>query len=495
MSDISVVIGPETVRSYKRLSYELWWALAEFVDNSTQSYFSNRTELDKSNFEKNERLEVLIAYDRQNNFLRISDNAMGMSLEDLQNALVIGSPPVDSSGRHEFGLGMKTAACWLGDRWRVRTSKLGSKFEHQIEFDVERVANGDTDVRLQSLEASPDKHYTVIEIENLHQKIAGRQLGRLKENLRSIYRFDTRSGDLILKWGDEELLYEDGISLLRGRDGVEYKKDFEFDVNGKRVYGWGGILESGGRPKAGFAIARRGRLVVGQPDAWRPQSIFGQLTGSNDLVNQRIVGEIHLDDFLISHTKNQILWQGEELEIVEAELKEKFADFKHTAQNRRVKGEGGPSQHLQEVAISQIKEIVSSPDFADLVNIREVPAPELVEASFKPMRDSIASSTPDDVFVIGNLTVNLFIDSERSPNDPYFFGDYSNDNQISVCINSEHRFWKDWITSADQILIYVINCIFDAIAEWKCMQKNGSIEPDTVKLIKDGLMRESFTKA
>jgi hypothetical protein len=186
-----------------------------------------------------------------------------------------------------------------------------------------------------------------------------------------------------LCWGDEELSYDDRLNLLTAVDGSEYRKTFNFEVDGKQVSGWAGILEVGGRPKAGFAVARRGRLVMGQPDAWRPQSIFGQVAGSNDLVNQRIVGEIHLDNFLISHTKNQILWQGDELDLVEEKLKEIFSDYRHIAQERRVRGQGGPSQQDQDVALAAIQEVLQDPEMIDLVNLEEVPPPELATAALQ----------------------------------------------------------------------------------------------------------------
>ena len=107
---LEVRIGPETVRSYKRLAYEAWWALAEFIDNSTQSYFSNRPALDKSYAKSDGRFEVLINYDRDNDTIRITDTAMGMSLEELSRAVNIGTPPPDTTGRSEFGMGLKTAA-------------------------------------------------------------------------------------------------------------------------------------------------------------------------------------------------------------------------------------------------------------------------------------------------------------------------------------------------------------------------------------------------
>ena len=53
------------------------------------------------------------------------------------------------------------------------------------------------------------------------------------------------------------------------------------------------------------------------PEAWRPESIFGEW-GSNDLINQRITGELHLDDFEVSHTKDGIYWRfSEEREVGE----------------------------------------------------------------------------------------------------------------------------------------------------------------------------------
>ena len=96
---IELYIGPEIIRSYKRLSYTKWHALAEFVDNSTQSYMDNT---------EGPVLTVSIRYSSSGNgSLIIEDNAMGMSEEELANALHIGKVPEITSGRSEFGMGMK----------------------------------------------------------------------------------------------------------------------------------------------------------------------------------------------------------------------------------------------------------------------------------------------------------------------------------------------------------------------------------------------------
>ena len=45
--DMRSTLG-ETLESYSRLTYKVETAIAEFVDNSTQNYFSFRNDLEKS---------------------------------------------------------------------------------------------------------------------------------------------------------------------------------------------------------------------------------------------------------------------------------------------------------------------------------------------------------------------------------------------------------------------------------------------------------------
>jgi hypothetical protein len=77
---VQLELGLEAIRSYKRLPYTAWNALAEFVDNSTQSYINNRHILDAALKLDGRPFEVSITYDNGTDLLRVSDNAMGMSL-------------------------------------------------------------------------------------------------------------------------------------------------------------------------------------------------------------------------------------------------------------------------------------------------------------------------------------------------------------------------------------------------------------------------------
>ena len=209
-------IGTEIIRSYKRLSYSAWHALAEFVDNSVQSFLNNRSILEDSYGESGMGLTVDIRYERANGGrLTIRDNAMGMSEAELSNALYIGKKPEIDSGLSEFGMGLKTAACWFGDQWVVRTKKLGDATAHTVYFDVEQVAKGNLELRHETSSEPPEEHYTEITITQLNQHYYGRSIQRIKLFLGSMYRTYTGNGMLRLLYNGESLTW---VSPIEGNN-------------------------------------------------------------------------------------------------------------------------------------------------------------------------------------------------------------------------------------------------------------------------------------
>ena len=39
----------------------------------------------------------------------------------------------------EFGMGMKSAACWFSDLWTVRTKALGETTEKTVHFNMKKI--------------------------------------------------------------------------------------------------------------------------------------------------------------------------------------------------------------------------------------------------------------------------------------------------------------------------------------------------------------------
>lgn len=499
MKNLALQIGLDAISSYKRLAYTPWHAIAEFVDNSTQSYFNNREVLDAIADEDERPLRVSIEYDGGSDLLRVSDNAMGMSYEELEYALRIASPPADTSGRSKYGMGLKTAACWIGNLWSVRTKKLGETIEHFVTVDVKKVAAGDNDLPYKSKEGVPgEEHYTIIEIRGHNREFRGRTLGKIRQHLSSMYREDFRRNILTLLWRGEKLEWSElDDRILRAHDGEPYKKSFEFYISGedegsrKRVCGWVAVLREGSRRNAGFSILHSGRVVKGWPDSWRPTTLYGQEQGSNDLVNQRLVGEIHLDDFDVSHTKDDILWLGNQMEQVEDGLLEHCGDYRQVALDYRKRSvdQRGPSELETDTAVSELRKELTSPEIVDIVSADPMLPESLVKQVVQSVKEAVVD-VREETFaaVIEKLTVRGFIEQDMSPNDPYVTIDSTQPSEVIVIVNAAHPHWNQ-LRGSRGVLNFLRHCTYDGIAEWQARMKTARIDSETVKLLKDKLLR------
>ena len=183
--------------TYKNIRYDPWTAIAEFVDNSTQSYYDNVEKLEATKYWAG--LDIDIEYKKDGVYgdhLIIRDNAYGMDFRDFQRAIILDSPPKKQS-RSEFGMGLKTAACWFGKCWSVETVALGSGIKYKTTVDVESLSKyRNEEISVEETPCSPKEHGTTITIWNLNRTLSGRQIGKTKDQLRGIYRTDLRSGKI-----------------------------------------------------------------------------------------------------------------------------------------------------------------------------------------------------------------------------------------------------------------------------------------------------------
>lgn len=314
---VNIRPGVNILSVLPHLNYKAWYALAEFVDNAIQSSLSRRKDLEAVSG-SNYMLRVDINFYAEENRITIYDNAAGIATSEFPRAFRPAEIPPDATGLSEFGMGMKSAACWFSPKWRVRSSALGENLERTIFFDIDHIVHDNIEeLDIVPSVVSEDKHYTEVSLTDIRRFPKGRTISKIKDHLASIYRIFFRTGKMDLFLDGERLTYKDPKILVapsyknpKGQQ-IEWKKDIKIDLGqNKSAAGFIAIRETGSTKLAGIALFRRNRLVLGSVDeTYRPQDIFGH---PNTFAYQRVFGEIHLKGFNVTHTKDGVKWEESE---------------------------------------------------------------------------------------------------------------------------------------------------------------------------------------
>src|SRR3984893_19385364 len=161
--------GLSVLSLLRHLNYSPWFALAEFVDNSLQSYIENKSKIHELHGPA-WKLKVSIEVDTSHpGRITIRDNAAGIAGDAFPRAFRPAVIPPDRTGLSEFGMGMKSAACWFSPRWQVRTKALGESVERTVKFDINRIVKDEIEeLDIEERSAQAADHYTEISLQDLH---------------------------------------------------------------------------------------------------------------------------------------------------------------------------------------------------------------------------------------------------------------------------------------------------------------------------------------
>jgi len=320
--------GVSVLGVLKHLNYREWFAIAEFVDNAIQSFRANREEL----AEVGSTVLTVRVLIEDEGVIRIEDDAAGIPLSEFSRAFRPAQAPADASGLSEFGMGMKSAACWFAPRWSVRTKALGEDVERIVNFDIASIVEGSLDeLDAEERPASRDAHFTVVELRDVTRIPRTKTLGKIREHLCDIYRQFLREGWLRLEIKGDPLVYEEPAVLQqppewdKAAEPVLWRKEIDFNFGeGKSAKGFAALFATARTRRAGFALFRRERLIQGSADeGFKPSAIFGS---ANSFRRQRLFGELNLIGFEVSHTKDGFQWDEDEQEAFLDLLKERLAE-------------------------------------------------------------------------------------------------------------------------------------------------------------------------
>ena len=447
--------------TFARYSYKMWYAIAEFVDNSTASFYKNERTL---KFIHQDKLLVDIEYNPDENWLKITDNAFGMEIDDFKRAILLNSRPDNNDGRNEFGMGLKTAASWFGKIWSVTSTKYGSNKKYYATVNIPELdKTGSNEIDINSSICSTEEHGTVIEIRELTKRIdSPRTIAKIKDIIRSMYRRDLASGKITIKWRGESLHFKPYQILTHNDKEWRMNVDYYFDFNGinHHVIGFVGILggDDSGYKKAGFALFRRGRVVIGsEGEYYKPLKIFVE---AQSKISHKLFGELDLDDFQINQAKDGFVWDDglEEafLESLKVQIRD-YIKFANKTINERENSfdpkDKKEREKTKNETQSSLNNLFDSNNNPVLVNPSEskktdeeiefensfVNGPELPELLYK-------ETTEEYDIPIGRNIEKIKV-TWSDAGSAYWF-DYNNEvNEIKI--NIAHPFFKPFCSSSD----------------------------------------------
>ena len=510
-------IRPTTAvyKTFERYNYTQSTAYAEFIDNSTQSYFNHRVELEQD--ENFDYCLVDIHHDSVKNIIVITDNCFGMERKDFERAIILNSAPDVTTGRNEFGMGLKAAASWFGRKWTVISTMMGSTNEYTATVNTEELARTkDATIPLKTRQASLESHYTRIIIENvIHDCPQKRSMGKLRQDIGGIYRRDIEKKNIILRYNDESLSYSaPKILEVADKDGSVkiWKKDLDYTIPYRgevyTVKGFVAIREKASTEYAGLTLFRRDRVIIGGfSGTYRPKEIFGQ---SNSYAYQRLFGEINLDNWPVSQAKDKFTWEEELEDLFKQSINDRIGDLKTQAQNYRVRekekksvplvnsqppsGVPNVESYFNKVPSNQPTQPVSVPLSAMQQNTLDAPLEEkpVVNTSVEVVSPTTSSlvnenNTKNYEVKIGLQEAYLFQVTFRSiPGSTIIFT--KNYDKVSssfdIIINTDHPIVIRAKASSESMGTLTEMVIFLALSEVKLSDDNlvGRINPDSIRL-------------
>lgn len=485
---------------FSRLNYKPWYAIAEFVDNSTASYLGHKKTF---KFYRIKKITIKIEYDAFLNELKIIDDAYGMDINDFKRAVLLDQKPDNLNGRNEFGMGLKTAASWFGEIWSVESTRLNSPEKYFAEVNIPKLKEEKKNtIDIITTKTDPLSHGTTIRIKNITKKITSpKTKSKIKDLLESMYRRDISRGDIEIYFNGEKLSFEP-FKILNFRNN-EWKKDldFSFEFEGKpyHVTGFVGIMEKGGYDKAGFALFRYDRAIKGCCDeSYKPYEIFGQ---AQSQISLKLFGEFNMEDFPVNQAKDGFVWDDGLEEAFLAKLKKEIKDYIEIASMSKIQRaqeeeiSNEESEKTQEIVSNVFDQLVLDDENEENTDLGVEPANKEIRSDVEKFiieqtennnsADTEFSCQRDYTIKLDQITEKTFHVFWKIGSDDCWL-EYDEENS-NIIININHPFFKPYSTTnefktlLEQFVVSFICAEELSIKAAKILKIDGYISPDVFR--------------
>ncbi|WP_081767230.1 ATP-binding protein [Hylemonella gracilis] len=301
--------------------YDPAYAIAEFVDNAISAHLKEKTKTAlkvEIKFYSTEYVDTAKAHS-----IEIIDNGPGIPGERLAEAMKPAKQP-EHKGLSEFGIGMKAAAVWFADTWKLSTKPRSEAQEHSLTFDLTALlASGQQEVDVTSEVSKVNNHTTIrllkprrtidreafasicAELRDVYQRFTSGEIPRLEltayfDGTPTNLRFDPTVIAPILDAPEFRSVGKQTYSIGKKR---VWTVEIDTMFKGSRVTGTISLLEKGSyKSNPGLVIFRHERVICGTTNRpFVPANLFG--TG-NKYARQRVYGILFADDLPVTYTKD-----------------------------------------------------------------------------------------------------------------------------------------------------------------------------------------------
>lgn len=359
MNTLDITPSPKILRTLGEIPFQPWQCIAELIDNSIDAFLSER------NNEAIKPNEIQVSWSRDSvapleRTLEIYDNASGMTIEQMQNAVRAGyssNNPISNLGL--FGMGFNIATARLGECTEILTTREGENawIGLRLDFDaLTKTKRFEAPVFTED-KSSAEVHGTKIRISRLKPSISYELSNKSKEikkllskiyspllsrsNISIIVNGSILSPSKPCVWDKSRYVMYKGkavpacvnidYSFGAAYFDIEknrYLSDDEVDelthklenantlppnitTREKRLTGWIGIQRYAHPDEFGIDIVRNGRKILMSEKSFfsfdNPWTNTKELQYPVDLgttVGGRIIGELHADFLLPTYQKN-----------------------------------------------------------------------------------------------------------------------------------------------------------------------------------------------
>ena len=358
INTLDITPTPRILRTLGEIPFQTWQCIAELVDNSIDAFLSNRT-LE----ERDQRITVTWSSDSvgaADRTIEVSDNAAGMSIDQLQNAVRAGytsNDPIGNLGL--FGMGFNIATARLGEETTILSTRRGDADWVGVKIDFQKLIDSrkfDAPI-IRKVKSNPEESGTRITIAKLKTGILSELSNKeseIRQRLELIYTTLLSEHDITITvkgkqlraknycvWSESRYVRYNNQNVaaritidrsfgsalfdvsrncyLRPDEAEEYfaamQEGVEFPTNiverEKRLTGWLGIQRYADPNDFGIDFIRNGRKILISDKTFfqyeNPLTLQKELQYPVELgtsIGGRIVGELHVDYLIPTYQKN-----------------------------------------------------------------------------------------------------------------------------------------------------------------------------------------------